>query len=397
MAGQYWLLKTEPEEWGWEHQRSNGGMSVWDGVKNALAQKNMKAMQLGDLCFFYHTGKEKAVVGIVSVTATWYPEKADTSPPEGEEGSSKQKWGNVDVREVLKLDNVVTLSQIKAAEGTTINEFLLIRQPRLSVVPVSEENWRAICEMGGLVEAPKAPWKGGLGLGSELAQNGVAADAGLAPAERTSAAHADKMTAVNVASTGLPSGPQEVEPQPELVPDGDGPKRGAVRKGLRDRTLSARLRGGEQKKEQEQEQAQKQEAGKLPKTNGSASKPRVRKKDAETQQAEKEEKKEPQPQPQQRQRQRQQKPRQLSPALPPSSQELFAASEEGWINESGRQSAVKVKPITYSRRAKKLSQPGGTGESNRGEEEGGKAANPQEKGGGMKVHAKRGRKRKGEI
>ena len=151
----YWLLKTESDEWGWQHQAANGGLSHWDGVRNLAAQKNMRSMQKGDLCFFYHTGKEKAIVGVCCVTKEFYPEqkKAD------EENKDNDKvWNQVDVREVVQLPKIVTLKQLKDADGTLISDFVLLRQQRLSVVPVGLKNWEAVCQMGALDPCPKAPW-----------------------------------------------------------------------------------------------------------------------------------------------------------------------------------------------------------------------------------------------
>ncbi|XP_008796984.1 thymocyte nuclear protein 1 [Phoenix dactylifera] len=130
----YWLLKTEPKEWSWEDQRSNGGMSQWDGVKNRQALKHMKAMSKGDRCFFYHSGpSDRRIVGVVEVTRPWYAIA-------GEEGA-------VDLREVGEMRRPVHLKDIKAEAA--MKGFALLRQPRLSVVPVPEDIWEQLCEMGG--------------------------------------------------------------------------------------------------------------------------------------------------------------------------------------------------------------------------------------------------------
>ena len=132
----YWLLKTEPGEWSWEDQAANEGLSNWDGVKNKQAQKNLKAMHLGDLCFFYHSGaKARRVVGVVSVVREWYEE--------GDGGGG----GAVDVRCVGEMRRAVDLGEMKKESG--LKGFGLFRQPRLSVVPVPEEVWKRVCEMGG--------------------------------------------------------------------------------------------------------------------------------------------------------------------------------------------------------------------------------------------------------
>lgn len=130
----YWLLKTEPNEWSWDDQAANRGLSKWDGVKNKQAQKYMKSMCIGDLCFFYHSGtKSRHVVGVVTVTREWY-----------EEGDGS---GAVDVKAIGVMKTLVGLAQMKKElKGV---EFVLFRQPRLSVVPVEVEIWEKICEMGG--------------------------------------------------------------------------------------------------------------------------------------------------------------------------------------------------------------------------------------------------------
>uniref|UniRef100_A0A0D6QR12 EVE domain-containing protein n=1 Tax=Araucaria cunninghamii TaxID=56994 RepID=A0A0D6QR12_ARACU len=134
---QYWLLKTEPEEWSWQHQAENNGISQWDGVRNAQAQNNMKAMKVGDLCFFYHSGKSKQIVGIVKIVKEFY---ADPSDPSG-------KYGMVDVEAVSQMEKPVTLAQIKQQEEC--KDFVLIKQPRLSVVPVPSNVWTCLCQLGG--------------------------------------------------------------------------------------------------------------------------------------------------------------------------------------------------------------------------------------------------------
>lgn len=127
----YWLLKTEPSEWSWSDQSANGGVSKWDGVKNKQAQKYMKSMRIGDLCFFYHSGtKSRRVVGVVEVTREWYKDEEA-----------------VDVKAVGEMKSPVGLAEMKKElKGV---EFALFRQPRLSVLPVDEGVWEKVCEMGG--------------------------------------------------------------------------------------------------------------------------------------------------------------------------------------------------------------------------------------------------------
>lgn len=134
---QYWLLKTEPGEWSWDDQAANGGVSKWDGVKNKQAQKYLKAMKIGDLCFFYHSGtKFRCVVGVVSVLREWYSEE--------EEGNGD---GAVDVKVVGEMRRQVDLKEMKGDKG--LKGFALFRQPRLSVVPMEESVWKRVCEIGG--------------------------------------------------------------------------------------------------------------------------------------------------------------------------------------------------------------------------------------------------------
>ncbi|KAG6547978.1 hypothetical protein Mapa_010800 [Marchantia paleacea] len=137
----YWLLKTEPDCWSWDNQSANKGLSVWDGVRNHQAQKAMRNMVEGDLCFFYHTGKLKEVCGIVRVVKPFYPDPTDDTG----------KWGAVDVQEVVAMKSPVTLAQMK--EDDEIADFLMFRQPRLSVVPVEEDVWTRVCTLGE-VEPP---------------------------------------------------------------------------------------------------------------------------------------------------------------------------------------------------------------------------------------------------
>ncbi|CAL9022629.1 unnamed protein product [Prunus brigantina] len=130
----YWLLKTEPGEWSWEDQAANGGVTKWDGVKNKQAQKNLKSMKLGDLCFFYHSGaKARRVVGVVTVVREWYSDGGDD--------------GVVDVKAVGEMRRPVDLKEMKGEKG--LKGFALFRQPRLSVVPVPEDVWIRVCDLGG--------------------------------------------------------------------------------------------------------------------------------------------------------------------------------------------------------------------------------------------------------
>ena len=131
----YWLLKSEPGSWSWDDQ-VKAGATEWDGVRNYQASNNMKAMELGDRCFFYHSVKEKLVVGIVEVVGLYYPDPSDASG----------RFGMVDVKAVKPMERPVSLSEIKAEPR--LGELALVKQSRLSVVPVNQAEWQLICEMG---------------------------------------------------------------------------------------------------------------------------------------------------------------------------------------------------------------------------------------------------------
>ncbi|XBH82498.1 hypothetical protein VPH35_071138 [Triticum aestivum] len=146
-AIKHWLLKTEPGEWSWSDQAgAPGGVGPWDGVRNHQAMNSLRAMRRGDRCLFYHSGAGAAsrrVVGVVEVAREWY---------EGGEGEATA-GGAVDVRAVGELRRPVSLEEIKkaaaAGEVEGLKDFALIRQARLSVMPVAVEVWDWICEMGG--------------------------------------------------------------------------------------------------------------------------------------------------------------------------------------------------------------------------------------------------------
>ena len=129
-----WLFKEEPEHYSYDTLARDGRTS-WTGVKNPLAQKHLRSVKKGDRIFFYHTGKEKSVVGICRAAADAYPDPADT-------GSTLYA---VDVEPVKKLKAPVTLAAIKA--DRRFASFPLTRMPRLSVMPVSDDEWELIVEM----------------------------------------------------------------------------------------------------------------------------------------------------------------------------------------------------------------------------------------------------------
>ena len=133
---QYWLLKSEPSSWSWQNQLDRGDTGEgWDGVRNHQASNNMKAMQIGDLAFFYHSVNEKQIVGIVEVCALYHPDPTDASG----------RFGMVTVKAVKSINKPVTLASIKADER--LQDMALVRQARLSVTPVTEPQWRIIMDM----------------------------------------------------------------------------------------------------------------------------------------------------------------------------------------------------------------------------------------------------------
>ena len=133
----YWLVKSEPDDWPWAEQVAKGMKGAeWTGIRNHVAQKHLRAMKKGERAFFYHTGKEKAIVGIVKVIAEAHPDSTDTA------------WGAIDVAAVESLKTPVTLDQVKADKR--LAGMVLARQPRLSVQPVTEPEWKLICQLGGL-------------------------------------------------------------------------------------------------------------------------------------------------------------------------------------------------------------------------------------------------------
>jgi predicted RNA-binding protein with PUA-like domain len=133
----YWLFKSEPATWSWDDQVAKG-VEHWDGVRNHQAANNMKAMRLGDRGFFYHSVNERQIVGVVEVVKLFYPDHTDASG----------KFGMVDIKALHPVKTPVTLADIKA-DGR-FEDFPLIRQSRLSVVPVRDDYWQMLCEMAGI-------------------------------------------------------------------------------------------------------------------------------------------------------------------------------------------------------------------------------------------------------
>jgi predicted RNA-binding protein with PUA-like domain len=133
----YWLVKSEPDDWSWDEQVAKGREGAeWTGIRNFAARNHLRAMKKGEQAFFYHTGKERTIVGIVKVIAEAHPDSTDAA------------WPAVDVAAVRKLPIPVSLAQIKA--DRRLARMALVRFSRLSVQPVSDAEWRIVCEMGGL-------------------------------------------------------------------------------------------------------------------------------------------------------------------------------------------------------------------------------------------------------
>jgi predicted RNA-binding protein with PUA-like domain len=133
----YWLVKSEPFKWSWDQQVA-AKTTLWDGVRNYQAANNLRAMKKGDLAFFYHSNEGKEIVGIAEISAEATPDKTD---PTG-------KFVVVEVKAKEKLPRPVTLAEIKA--DPALQDLALIRQSRLSVVPVSAAHWAHICKLAGV-------------------------------------------------------------------------------------------------------------------------------------------------------------------------------------------------------------------------------------------------------
>ena len=133
----YWLVKSEPGTWSWDDQ-VKAGTTDWSGVRNPQAANFMKAMRKGDRAFFYHSGEERRIVGVVEVVKEFYPDPKDKSG----------RFGMVDVKTVRPVPEPVMLAAIKAEPK--LKDLLLVRHSRLSVMPVDEAAWKLIARMGGL-------------------------------------------------------------------------------------------------------------------------------------------------------------------------------------------------------------------------------------------------------
>ncbi|CAO3414001.1 EVE domain-containing protein [Azospirillum doebereinerae] len=133
----HWLLKSEPFKYSWDRMVADG-RTHWDGVRNHQAANNLKAMQVGDQAFFYHSNEGLEVVGIVEIARTYYP---DPSDPAG-------RFGMVDVQPVKPVKTPVTLKQMKT--DPLLQGMALIRQSRLSVCPVADDEWERVCKLAGI-------------------------------------------------------------------------------------------------------------------------------------------------------------------------------------------------------------------------------------------------------
>jgi predicted RNA-binding protein with PUA-like domain len=131
----YWLMKSEPDAYAWSKLVADG-LGHWDGVRNHQASNNMKAMKPGERAFFYHSSEGREIVGVMEIARAYYPDQGD---PTG-------KWGLVDVKPLHPVKRPVTLAEIKAEPR--LKNFLLVRNSRLSVMPVAPEEWKIICKMG---------------------------------------------------------------------------------------------------------------------------------------------------------------------------------------------------------------------------------------------------------
>ncbi|MBP2311336.1 EVE domain-containing protein [Azospirillum soli] len=132
-----WLLKSEPFKYSWDRMVADG-TTHWDGVRNHQASNNLKAMKIGDRAFFYHSNEGLEVVGIVEIAREYYP---DPSDPAG-------RFGMVDVRAVMPVNSPVTLKTMKA--DPLLQGMSLVRQSRLSVCPVTDDEWARVCELAGI-------------------------------------------------------------------------------------------------------------------------------------------------------------------------------------------------------------------------------------------------------
>jgi predicted RNA-binding protein with PUA-like domain len=139
----YWLFKSEPFKFSWNHLKAKGDKGEeWDGVRNYQARNNMRAMKLGDLGFFYHSNEGLEVVGICEVCALAHPDSTTDDP----------RWECVDVKAVMDMPTPVKLADVKA--NPKLENMSLVTSMRLSVQPVTADEWQEVCRMGGLDNPP---------------------------------------------------------------------------------------------------------------------------------------------------------------------------------------------------------------------------------------------------
>ena len=136
---QYWLFKSEPSTWSWDDQVAKGDVGEeWDGVRNYQARNNMRLMRVGDLGFFYHSQKDKEIVGIVEVCAECHPDST----------TDDDRWECVDIKAVRPVPSPVTLQMCK--DHAELSEMALVKNARLSVQPVTPDEWSLGCALGGV-------------------------------------------------------------------------------------------------------------------------------------------------------------------------------------------------------------------------------------------------------
>jgi predicted RNA-binding protein with PUA-like domain len=135
----YWLFKSEPDAWSWTQQKAKGEAGEeWAGVRNYQARNNMRAMQAGDLGFFYHSNQGKEIVGIVEVIRTVHPDSTTDDP----------RWECIDIKAVRDVPKPVSIDDVKPVKA--LAKMVLINNTRLSVQPVTDDEWAVVCKMGGL-------------------------------------------------------------------------------------------------------------------------------------------------------------------------------------------------------------------------------------------------------
>jgi predicted RNA-binding protein with PUA-like domain len=141
----YWLFKSEPFKWSWDMHKARGDAGEqWDGVRNYQARNNMRAMAIGDKGFFYHSNEGLEVVGIVEICKLAHPDSTTDDP----------RWECVDIRAVCDMPKPVTLKDVKA--NPKLSEMALVTSMRLSVQPVTLDEYLEVCRMGGLTDPPRA-------------------------------------------------------------------------------------------------------------------------------------------------------------------------------------------------------------------------------------------------